>query len=169
MIEDTASLKISPFQSLELMKVIYTQIYVNRWATLAMAQQSCMVYNATFNNISVLLWRSVLLVEESGENQRPVTSRTHNFSGDRHRLHKGSCKSNYHTITTTTAPFHIGDLICNIYMYVQYESKCEWIVPCTVLYKVYVFYVDRTIQYGCHGRTRFFTDPYDLDLHCISL
>jgi len=36
-----------------------------------------MVFNATFNNISVILWRSVLLVEETGvhgENQRPVTS-----------------------------------------------------------------------------------------------
>jgi hypothetical protein len=26
----------------------------------------CMMLNATFNNISVILWRSVLLVEESG-------------------------------------------------------------------------------------------------------
>jgi hypothetical protein len=26
-----------------------------------------MVINATFNNISVILWRSVLLVEENGE------------------------------------------------------------------------------------------------------
>jgi hypothetical protein len=25
----------------------------------------CMVFNATFNNISVLLWQSVLLVEET--------------------------------------------------------------------------------------------------------
>jgi len=25
-----------------------------------------MVFNATFNNISVILWRSVLLVEETG-------------------------------------------------------------------------------------------------------
>jgi hypothetical protein len=36
-----------------------------------------MVFNATFNNISVILWQSILLVEEtgvSGENQRPVES-----------------------------------------------------------------------------------------------
>jgi hypothetical protein len=36
-----------------------------------------MVFNATFKNISVILWRSVLLVEETGvpsENHRPVTS-----------------------------------------------------------------------------------------------
>ena len=35
-----------------------------------------MVFNATFNNISAISWRSVLLVEEtgvSGENLRPVT------------------------------------------------------------------------------------------------
>jgi hypothetical protein len=65
-----------------------------------------MVFNATFNNISVIPWRSVLLMEETevpGENHRPATSyqqtlshnvvhlalsriRTHNISGDRHRL-----------------------------------------------------------------------------------
>ena len=66
-----------------------------------------MVLNATFNNISGILWQSVLLVEETGvsrENHRPATShwrtlshnvvsstphligvKTHNFSGDRHR------------------------------------------------------------------------------------
>jgi hypothetical protein len=32
------------------------------------------VLNATFNNISVISWRSVLLVEETGENDRPVAS-----------------------------------------------------------------------------------------------
>ena len=36
-----------------------------------------MVFNATFNNISVISWRSVLLVEETGvpgENHVPVAS-----------------------------------------------------------------------------------------------
>jgi len=36
-----------------------------------------MMFNATFNNISVMLWQSVLLVEESGvpgENHRPDAS-----------------------------------------------------------------------------------------------
>jgi hypothetical protein len=36
-----------------------------------------MVFNATFNNISVISWHSVLLVEETGgpgENHRPVES-----------------------------------------------------------------------------------------------
>jgi hypothetical protein len=36
-----------------------------------------MLFNATFNNISAISWRSVLLVEETGvpeENHRPVAS-----------------------------------------------------------------------------------------------
>jgi hypothetical protein len=35
-----------------------------------------MVFNTTFNNISVILWQSVLLEEETGvpgENRRPVS------------------------------------------------------------------------------------------------
>ena len=63
-------------------------------------------FNATFNNISVISWRSVLLVKETavpGENHQPAAShrqtlshnvvsstphlsgiQTHNASGDRH-------------------------------------------------------------------------------------
>jgi hypothetical protein len=69
-----------------------------------------MVFNATFNNMSVISWRSLLLVEETGvpgENHRPAASqwqilshnvvsstprlseiRTHNVSDDRHWLHR---------------------------------------------------------------------------------
>jgi hypothetical protein len=57
-----------------------------------------MVFNTTFNNNSVISWRSVLLVDEPGENYRSVAShlyilshnvvssgiRTRNVSGDRH-------------------------------------------------------------------------------------
>jgi hypothetical protein len=32
-----------------------------------------MVFSATFNNISVISWRSVLMVEETGENDRPAS------------------------------------------------------------------------------------------------
>ena len=38
---------------------------------------SVMVFNTTFNNISVISWRSVVLVEQTrvpGENHRPVES-----------------------------------------------------------------------------------------------
>jgi hypothetical protein len=67
-----------------------------------------MVFIATFNNISVVSWRSVLLVDETrvpGENHRPAAShwqtlshnvvsstpclsgiRTHNVSDDKHWL-----------------------------------------------------------------------------------
>ena len=44
---------------------------------------SFMVFNATFNNILVILWRSVLLVEEVGvpkENHRPVSSHCQTWS-----------------------------------------------------------------------------------------
>jgi hypothetical protein len=41
------------------------------------------LFNATFNNISVISWRSVLLVEETrvpGENHRPVASHRQTLS-----------------------------------------------------------------------------------------
>ena len=77
--------------------------------------------NTTFSNISVLSRQSVLLVWETGmyrENHRPAASheQSHNVVSSTPRLNGiwtrnlvvvgtyciGSCKSNYHTITTTT-------------------------------------------------------------------
>ena len=77
--------------------------------------------NATFNNISVIPWQSILLIEETGvpeENHRTAVSHwqscivyTSLFVG--FKLISlvvigtdwiGSCKSNYYTITTTMAP-----------------------------------------------------------------
>ena len=49
---------------------------------------SAMVFNVTFNNISVKLWHSVLLVVETGENNLPTLRlngvRTENKSDYRH-------------------------------------------------------------------------------------
>jgi hypothetical protein len=81
-----------------------------------------MVFNATFSNISFILWRSVLLVEETGgprENHWPYTSHWQTLcctprpdqDTNSHQCRVvlgtdciGSCKSNYHTITAMTAP-----------------------------------------------------------------
>jgi len=63
-----------------------------------------MVLNATFNNIPVISWRSVLLEEDASHCQ----TLSHNVVSSTPRLicidYTGSCDSNYHTITSTTAP-----------------------------------------------------------------
>ena len=83
---------------------------------------SAMVFNAAFNNISVISWRSLLLVEETavpGENHWPVASPDKLYDIMLYQVHlagfefitlvmlgtdcTGCCKSNYHTITTTIA------------------------------------------------------------------
>jgi hypothetical protein len=80
-------------------RVVSTNLYIY-----VFIRVMAMVLNATFNNISVISWLSVLLVEETGvprENHRPVISHW------QPRLNMlgtdciDSYKSNYHTITTT--------------------------------------------------------------------
>jgi hypothetical protein len=64
----------------------------NRYTTNTVTSALC---NTTFNNISVISWQSVLLVEET------------RGPGENHRVVIGTdciCISNYLTITATTAP-----------------------------------------------------------------
>jgi hypothetical protein len=86
-----------------------------------------LVFNATFNNISVIKWPSVLLVEETRihwENHRQAWSHWQAYHIMLYRVHLacmgfelatlvmmgtdyiGSYESNYHMITTTTTPIH---------------------------------------------------------------
>jgi hypothetical protein len=60
-----------------------------------------MVFNATFNNISAILWRSVLLMEETGvpgESHRPAAGHWQTLS------HNVVNPTTILTITTTTTP-----------------------------------------------------------------
>ena len=97
-----------------------------------------MVLNATFNNISAISWRSVLLVEETGrpgQNHRTVASHwqtlftlmlyTSLWSGFELTASAvittdciGSCKSNYQAITATTTPFNLKSSVQCITRYI---------------------------------------------------
>ena len=102
-------------------------VFVNQYRLHLKSYGQGIVFNATFNNISVISWRSVLLMEETGvpgEKQRPAASHwqtlSHNVVSSTPRLSArfdlttfvvigtdwiGTCsyKPNYHAITATPA------------------------------------------------------------------
>ena len=109
-----------------------------------------MVFNATFNKILVISWRSILLAEETGgprENYRPVAShwqtllhnvvhlapieiRTHNISGDIGTDRIGNCKSNYHTIMPRRPLSLLKTLLWLKCRIVINKMNCELMLTC---------------------------------------
>jgi hypothetical protein len=63
-INDCKTLQCS-FNSIQILRIIFISIF-SLFVCL-------MVFNATFNNISVISWQSVLLMEETAEDQEKTT------------------------------------------------------------------------------------------------
>jgi hypothetical protein len=110
-----------------------------------------LVFNATFNNISVLL------VEETRENQ--VIDKLYHIM-----LHTspwmrielaismvigtdciGSCKSNYHTIAAVTAPILHGDVFFNIKRKIYKKDFAELTFVNVVFYRMVMIYMEFVI------------------------
>jgi hypothetical protein len=112
----------------------------------------------TFNNISAISWRSVVLVEETGEpreNHRHVASHWQTLSYNvvhlalmKIRSHNitdyiGSCKSNYHTITATTVPERTSKIMiqlqCNTVICItNIINRGLWcLTPLSTIYQLY--------------------------------
>ena len=78
-----------------------------------------MVLNTTFNNILVISWRSVLLVEETGETHRPVASDWQIYHIILYRVHLAL---NWFQLTTLVV---IGtDCICTYR--INHDGPCHY-------------------------------------------
>ena len=114
------------------------EILVNNLQKMAVGFR-VIVLNATFNNISAISWRPVLLVEETGvlgENHRPTSSHWQIYHIMMYRVHFAwagfklttlvvigtdcisSYKWSYHTVTTTTAHIEMYNIdMCELKVY----------------------------------------------------
>jgi hypothetical protein len=95
-----------------------------------------MVFNATFNNISVISWRSVLLVEEIIDTDKLYHIMLYTSPWSRFELTTSVvigtdctyiCKSSYHTISATTATYvPVGKLFL-LQQLKRKKKKLKWI------------------------------------------
>jgi hypothetical protein len=129
-------------------------------------QEVFMVFNATFNNISVILWRSVLLVEETGvprENHRPVaiTDKLYQTLLNQNDLLVVPC---WYVLRVNIEPYvHIFVLIWNQNLW----KKLCWseITLAETLYKNYYyisrkFYLSEQYWLWWHSVFLMFVNPY---------
>ena len=99
--------------------------------------------NATFNNISVISWRSVLLVQETGENHWPIATASH-WQTWSHKVvytspwagfklttlvvvvtdYIGGWKSNYHS-SDHDSPY-MYHYVLYLYMYFIFSSNAKY-------------------------------------------
>ena len=86
-----------------------------------------MVFNATFNNISVISWQSVLLVEETGvpgENHLPVTSHWQTLS---HNLLLLPVRSNVVSVLTLSVLQKCVLNYISMFLLLSF-GRCCWII-----------------------------------------
>ena len=116
-----------------------------------------MVFNATFNIISVISWRSVLLMEETGvpgENHRPVANHWQTWSLNvvfsTHRLSRVRFFKNHWPFSLE----HTRPCCCkDVYnQHILQESLWRWIVIVFILIHVYVIKICQSLPRGRLGR-----------------
>ena len=130
---------------------VHSQNILHGFLFVCLLDGGFLVFNATFNNISVLL------VEETRENQ--VTDKLYHIM-----LHTspwmrielaisvvigtdciGSCKSNYHTIAAATAPILHGDVFFNIKRKIYKKEFAELTFVNVVLDRMVMIYMEFVI------------------------
>ena len=136
-----------------------------------------MVFNSTFNNISVLSWQSVLLVKETKVPRKHHRSVASNWQTLSHKCCTeytspwtriglatlvvigtdciGSCKSNYHMITTTMAPVIFWSIYGNKFFdtiihlnYINFQKK----ILKGILLTLVIFLVPDIFLQGVHTK-----------------
>ena len=82
-----------------------------------------MVFNATFNNITVISWRSILLVEKTGETTATGhwQSLSHNVVSNTHVYEKNVCTAVLYELMNL-----LRNYVNNMFIMCMYEIEIYW-------------------------------------------